>query len=86
MHTAFIIRIFAILSIILSCLGTFGIIHFISRQKTKEIGVRKVHGAKISDIIRILNWSILRWIMIAFIIAVPLSYFLMEKVPPGFCL
>ncbi len=84
MHTAFIIRIFAMLSIILSCLGTFGIIHFISRQKTKEIGIRKVHGAKIRDIIRILNWSILRWIMIAYVIAVPLSYFIMKKYLHGF--
>ena len=83
-HTTFIIRVFAIISIILSCLGTFGIIHFISRQKTKEIGIRKVHGAKIADIIRILNWSILRWIMIAYILAVPLSYFIMKKYLQGF--
>jgi putative ABC transport system permease protein len=77
-HSAYIIRVFAILSIILSCLGTFGIIHFVSRQKTKEIGVRKVHGATITEIIRLLYWNILRWIIIAFIIAVPLSYFLMK--------
>ncbi|MDX9726956.1 MAG: FtsX-like permease family protein [Bacteroidales bacterium] len=83
-HTAYIIRVFAIISIILSCMGTFGIIHFISRQKTKEVGIRKVHGAKIADIIGILNWSILRWIMIAYIIAVPLSYFLMKKYLQGF--
>ncbi len=83
-HTTFIIRVFAIISIILSCLGTFGIIHFISRQKTKEIGIRKVHGAKIADIIGILNWSILRWIMIAYILAVPLSYFIMKKYLQGF--
>jgi putative ABC transport system permease protein len=76
--------VFAIISIILSCLGTFGIIHFTSRQRTKEVGIRKVHGAKIADIIRILNWSILKWIMIAYIIAVPLSYFLMKKYLQGF--
>jgi putative ABC transport system permease protein len=85
-HSAFIMRIFAIISIILSCLGTFGIIHFVSRHKTKEIGVRKVHGAKIRDIIKILNWSILRWIMVAFVIAVPLSYFLMAKYLQGFAI
>lgn len=83
-HSAYIIRVFAIISIILSCLGTFGIIHFISQQKTKEIGVRKVHGAKITDIIRILNWSILRWIMIAYFLAVPLSYFIMNRYLQGF--
>jgi putative ABC transport system permease protein len=83
-HTAYIIRLFALFSIILSCLGTFGIIHFISQQRTKEIGVRKVHGAKITDIIRILNRSILRWIAIAYLIAIPLSYFIMKKYLHGF--
>jgi len=83
-HSAYIIRLFAIFSIILSCLGTFGIIHFISRQKTKEIGVRKVHGAKILDIIRILSWSILKWIIVAYLIAIPLSYFIMQKYLQGF--
>jgi putative ABC transport system permease protein len=83
-HSASIIRVFALISIILSCLGTFGIIHFISQQKTKEIGVRKVHGAKITDIIRILNWSILQWIIVAYILAVPLSYFIMKKYLQGF--
>jgi putative ABC transport system permease protein len=78
-RTAFIIRIFAFFSIVLSCLGTFGIIDFISRQKTKEIGVRKVHGAKIIDVIRVLNWSIVKWIVIAYLIAVPLSYAIMWK-------
>ena len=83
-HSTFIIRVFSMISIILSCLGTFGIIHFISRQMTKEIGVRKVHGAKITDIIRILNRSILSWIIIAYVIAVPLSYFIMKKYLHGF--
>ena len=78
-QAAFIIKVFTFLAIILSCLGTFGIIHFISRKKTKEIGIRKVHGAKILDIIRILNWSVIKWIISAYIIAVPLSYFIMKK-------
>jgi len=55
--TAFIIRVFALISIVLSCLATFGIIHFISRKKIKEIGIRKVHGAKETDIIGILRWQ-----------------------------
>ena len=83
-HTAYIIRIFALISIILSCLGTFGIIHFISRQKIREIGIRKVHGAKIIDIIRILNWSVVKWIVVAYIIAVPLSYLMMLRYLQGF--
>ena len=83
-HTAYIIRIFAIFSVLLTCLGTFGIIHFITRQKTKEIGIRKVHGARINDILNILTWSILKWILLAYIIAVPLAYFLMLRYLHGF--
>lgn len=78
-HSASIISVFGLISIILSCLGTFGIIHFISRQKTKEIGIRKVNGAKIADIIKILNRDTFRWILIAFILAVPLSYVIMSR-------
>jgi putative ABC transport system permease protein len=78
-QAAYIIKVFAFLSIILSCLGTFGIIHFISRQKTKEIGVRKVHGAGVTDIMIILGWNIVKWLVIAYIVAVPLSIFIMTK-------
>jgi len=84
MHSAFIIRVFALISILLSCLGTFGIMHFIARQRTKEIGIRKVHGAKIIDIIRILNWSVLKWILIAYGVAIPLSYIIMQMYLSGF--
>ncbi len=83
-HAAYIIRLFAILSLLLSCLGTFGIIHFISRQKTKEMGIRKVHGAKIRDIIMILIWNVIKWIIAACVLAVPLSYLLMERYLQGF--
>ena len=79
LHTAYIIRIFAILSIILTCLGTFGIIHFVTRQRVKEVGIRKVNGAKIYEVVKILNWEIVKWIGLAFILAVPLSWFIMYK-------
>ena len=77
-HNAYIIRIFTIFSIILCCLGTFGIIHFVTRQKVKELGIRKIHGAKIHDIVRILNWSVLKWITVAYLIATPVSYLVMK--------
>ncbi|MBN1819888.1 MAG: ABC transporter permease [Prolixibacteraceae bacterium] len=78
-HTAYIIRVFAILSIILTCLGTFGIIHFVTRQRVKEVGIRKVNGAKIYEVVKILNWEIVKWITFAFVLAVPLSWFLMHR-------
>lgn len=76
-HSAFVIRLFAIFSIILSCLGTFGVIHSVTRQKIKEIGIRKVNGAKIANIINVLIWGVLRWIVVAFVVSVPLSYLIM---------
>ena len=78
-HTAYIIRIFAILSIILTCLGTFGIIHFLTRRRIKEIGIRKINGAKIHEILKNLIWEIVKWITFAFILAVPLSWFTMNQ-------
>ena len=78
-HTAYIIRIFALLSIILTCLGTFGIIHFLTRRRIKEIGIRKINGAKIHEIVKNLIWEIVKWITFAFILAVPLSWFTMNQ-------
>lgn len=75
----YIIRVFAILSIILTCLGTFGVIHFITRQRVKEVGIRKVNGARIIEVIKILNWEIVKWIGLAFILSMPLSWFIMNK-------
>ncbi len=83
-QTALIIKTFTLLSIILTCLGTFGIIYFVSRRKTKEIGVRKVHGAKTINILNLLIWDIFKWIIIAYIIALPLSYFIMNSYLQGF--
>ena len=77
-HDAYIIRVFAIVSIILTCLGTFGIIHFVTRQRVKEVGIRKVNGAKIFEVAKILNWEIVKWIVFAFILAVPVSWFIMN--------
>ena len=78
-HTAYVIRVFAILSIIITCLGTFGIIHFVTRQRIKEVGIRKVNGAKIHEVVKILNWEIIKWIVVAFIISIPIAYFTMNK-------
>ena len=78
-HAAYVIRIFAILSIILTCLGTFGVIHFVTRQRVKEVGIRKVNGAKIYEVVKILNWEMIKWIALAFVLAVPFSWFIMHK-------
>lgn len=74
-----LLMLFTILSIILSSLGLFGLISFVSENRTKEIGVRKVNGAKISEIISMLNQSYLVWGLIGFFIAAPFAWYSLNK-------
>jgi putative ABC transport system permease protein len=79
-----IMQYFAILSIIVSCLGLFGISLFSVERRTKEIGIHKVNGATISEVMVLLNKDFVRWILIAFVIAIPTGYFVMYKWLEGF--
>ncbi|MBL4561721.1 MAG: ABC transporter permease [Labilibaculum sp.] len=67
------------LSIILALLGLYSLTLFMVQKRTKEIGIRKVSGASISQISRLLFSSFLRWIMIAFVISIPISYYVMQN-------
>ncbi|MGQ8337411.1 FtsX-like permease family protein [Sunxiuqinia sp. A32] len=68
-----------IIAILISCLGLYGLAsHFIS-NRTKEIGIRKVNGAKIEEVMAILNKGFIKWILIAFVIATPIAYYAMNK-------
>ncbi len=69
----------AIIAIILSCMGLFGIASIIIRQRVKEIGVRKVLGASISSIITLVSKEFLKPVVIAFLIAVPAGWWLMNS-------
>jgi len=64
---------------IITCLGLLGLAVFITEQKTKEIGIRKVLGANISNIIVLLSKDFIKWIVIANAIAWPAAYFAMNK-------
>ena len=68
-------NIFAILAIFISCLGLYGLSAFMSEQRIKEIGVRKVLGASVFSIVYLLSTGITRLIIIAAFIAIPLSWF-----------
>ncbi|MCB2220707.1 MAG: ABC transporter permease [Bacteroidetes bacterium] len=70
---------FAILAILLACIGLMGMATFILSRRTKEIGIRKVNGATISEIIQMLNLSFVKWIAVAFVIATPIAFYGMEK-------
>ena len=71
--------IFALLAIIIACLGLFGLASYTAEVRTKEIGIRKVLGAKVSGIITLLLKEFLVLILFANIIAWPLSYYFMNK-------
>ena len=74
-----LLNILVIISILISSLGIFGLIMEISVQRTKEIGIRKVNGARISEILTLLNCDFVKWVVVAFIIATPIAYYAMTK-------
>lgn len=73
-----VIGLFSILAIFITCLGIFGLATFMVLQRVKEIGVRKVNGAKISDVLFLLNKEIVIWVIISVTIASPISYYFMK--------
>lgn len=70
--------VFAILAIFISCLGLFGLASFVAEQRTKEIGIRKVVGASVFNLWKLLSKDFLMLVMIACIIAVPLAWYGMQ--------
>jgi ABC-type antimicrobial peptide transport system permease subunit len=70
---------FAILAIFISCLGLFGMASFMAERRTKEIGVRKVMGASVFNLWRLLSKDFVILVLISLLIAVPLAYYLMNN-------
>jgi ABC-type antimicrobial peptide transport system permease subunit len=77
-------NVFAILAIFISCLGLYGLSAFIAEQRTKEIGVRKVLGASIFNIVFLLSTNFTKLILIAMAIAIPLSWLAINSWLDGF--
>jgi ABC-type antimicrobial peptide transport system permease subunit len=70
---------FAVLAIFISCLGLFGMASFMAERRTKEIGVRKVMGASVFNLWRLLSKDFVMLVFISLLIAVPLAYYLMNN-------
>ncbi len=71
--------IFSFLAILVSCLGLFGLASFITEQRTKEIGIRKVLGASVPSIVTLLSKDFLKLVLISLVIAIPISWYSMNK-------
>ncbi len=71
--------IYTVLSVLLAALGLLGLASNTIKKRVKEIGIRKVNGARISEVLFLLNKSFVVWIFVAFVIAVPVSGYAMHK-------
>ncbi len=74
-----IFRYGSIFAIFISCLGLFGLVLGATEQRRKEIGIRRVNGANIGEILFMLNKDFIKWVLLAFLVASPAAWFLMKK-------
>lgn len=72
-------KIFVVLSILIGCMGLYGLVSFLALQRQKEIGIRKVLGASVSGIVYLFSREFTWLILIAFLVAAPLGYFAMDS-------
>jgi len=73
-----ILLFFTFLAIFVGCLGLFGLAAFVAQQRSKEIGIRKVHGAPVSSIIYLLTRQFSYWVLLANLIAWPLAFYFLD--------
>jgi ABC-type antimicrobial peptide transport system permease subunit len=84
LRTGMLFNIFAFIAIMISCLGLFGLVTFTAESKTKEIGIRKVLGARISSIVVMLSREFLILVVIAMLVAFPLAFWLLNSMLEDF--
>jgi putative ABC transport system permease protein len=74
-----IIFLFSTVAILIACMGLFGLAAFYSEKRTKEIGIRKVNGAVITEVILMLNKEFTKWVVMSFFISIPVAWYSMHK-------
>ncbi len=79
-----LIRMFTALAIAISCLGLLGLVSFITQQKLKEVGIRKVFGASVYQIVALFSRSFIKLVMAASVLAVPVGWYVMNNWLNGF--
>jgi putative ABC transport system permease protein len=75
---------FTSLAIVIACLGLFGLAAYAAEQRTKEIGIRKVLGANVSNIVSMLSKDFIALVLIAILVAVPIAWYFMHQWLQGF--
>lgn len=75
---------FSVLAVLLSCMGLFALASYAMARRTREIGIRKVNGATVRELLTMLNTDFLKWVFLAFVIAVPLAWYTMREWLQGF--
>ena len=73
-----VITYFSLFALIIACMGLLGMTSFMIQQRHREIGIRKVHGGAIIQIIKLLSFEFVKWVFVAFVISVPISYLIMR--------
>ncbi|MDD4645610.1 MAG: FtsX-like permease family protein, partial [Bacteroidales bacterium] len=71
--------LFALISILLSALGMYALAAFTMQRRVKEIGIRKINGAKVWEVMLMLNKEFLKWVAIGFVIATPVAWYAMHR-------
>jgi putative ABC transport system permease protein len=74
-----LINAFSILAILIASMGLMGLSIFMTERRTKEIGVRKVNGASVYEIVKMLNIVFIKWVVLAFIIATPFTFYFAQQ-------
>jgi putative ABC transport system permease protein len=74
-----IFNYFAVLAILISCMGLFGLASFIAELRTREIGIRKAHGSSVLNIFLLMNRPFVLWVLISNLIASPIAWYAMTR-------
>ena len=73
------ITVFTFIAILISCLGLFGLLAYLIERRAREIGIRKINGARIIEIMVMLNKDFAIWVGVSFLLATPIAWFVMHK-------
>ncbi len=74
-----LLKYFAVLAVVIACLGLFGLASFTAEQRTKEMGIRKVLGASIGGLVLLMSRDFAKWVLLANLIAWPISWYVMDQ-------